>query len=340
MATLLTVREEMAAADSTPHDSGARQLLATYQDGRKWREIAVATVVTPEDVLGTSKSSPPMMRLWDASSRLAVGSLGSSVANHPQECSALKCATENYWLRRYGTAAVAILLVAVVCSVATRWVPHPAVEIGSVRPVDGLTIFAAFFVTALAIERLVEPLSNALLPKAQLTKNAHEAMKQARSTTVEYLDRAAEQSGADERNSDLKVEVPPREAATQAAAGVTKRAQRDDGNDRPPVTTASTAPSKSEADPAEANAAIQDAAAAVEALNVRQLQRATVFWAIATCLGMLVAAAMNLYFMNTVGITIGQRWEEILATGLIIGGGTKPLHDLVKLISSKSAGIS
>jgi len=47
---------------------------------------------------------------------------------------------------------------------------------------------------------------------------------------------------------------------------------------------------------------------------------------------------MNLYFMNTVGLTVGQRWEEILATGLIVGAGTKPLHDLVNLISSKSAG--
>ena len=297
----------------------------------------MATLITPEDVVGTAKSSPAMTRLWDPSSHLAVRSLGSSVANHPQECSALKCAAKNYWLRRYGTAAVAILLVAVVCWAATRWVPHPPVEIGSVRPVDGLTIFAVFFVAALAIERLLEPLSNALLPKAQLAKNAHEAMKQARSKTVEYLDRAAEQFTADEGNPVLKVEVPPSEAATQAATGATTPEQQDDGDDRPPLTTASTAPSKSEADPAEANAAIQDAAAAVEALNVRKLQRATVFWAIATCLGMSVAAAMNLYFMNTVGITIGQRWEEILATGLIIGGGTKPLHDLVNLISSKSA---
>jgi hypothetical protein len=149
-----------------------------------------------------------------------------------------------------------------------------AVEIGSVRPVDGLTIFAVFFVAALAIERLLEPLSNALLPKAQLAKNAHEAMKQARSKTVEYLDRAAEQFTAGEGNPVLKVEVPPSDLATQEPTGVTTPEQKDDGDDRPPVTAASTAPSKSEADPAEANAAIQDVAAAVEALNVRQLQRA------------------------------------------------------------------
>ena len=41
---------------------------------------------------------------------------------------------------------------------------------------------------------------------------------------------------------------------------------------------------------------------------------------------------MNLYFMNTVGLTVGQRWEEILATGLIVRAGTKPLHDLVWIL--------
>lgn len=254
------------------------------------RERAMGTMVTVEDVLGPAKPAP-MTQLWGAG-RMAVRALGSSVANQHQECSELKCATTNFWLRRYGTAAAAVLLVAAVCWAATIWVPHPAADIDSAKPVEGLTIFAVFFVAALAIERLLEPLSNALLPKAELAKGAHDAMKDARSKAVEYH-RAAD--------------------------------HRDDG-------------AVAEADPAEANTAIQTAAAAVEALSVRELQRATAFWAIATCLGMLVAAAMNLYFMNTVGLTVGQRWQEILATGLIVGAGTKPLHDLVNLISSKSAG--
>jgi hypothetical protein len=84
-------------------------------------------------------------------------------------------------------------------------------------------------------------------------------------------------------------------------------------------------------------AAIENAAAKAEKLSVRQLARTTAFWMIATCAGMVVAALMNLYFLSTVGIAATKPWwAEILATGLIIGGGTKPLHDLVKLIS-KSA---
>lgn len=235
-----------------------------------------------------------MKQTWGSSGRFAVNSLGSSVDVHHRGCSALECATKNFWLQRYGTAAAAIILVGLVCWAANRWIPHAPVQISSAKPVDGLTIFAVFFVAALAIERLLEPLSNALLPKAPLAKDAHDALKQAGSKASDYLDRAAEE-------------------------------------------TSSTASSPEAGSISAANTAIDAAASAVERLNVRQLQRATAFWAIATCLGILVAAAMNLYFMNTVGITAGQRWEEILATGLIIGAGTKPLHELVKLISSKSA---
>ena len=44
--------------------------------------------------------------------------------------------------------------------------------------------------------------------------------------------------------------------------------------------------------------------------------------------------ALHLYFLRTVGIQQNNRFLEILATGLIIGGGTKPLHDLVTMISN------
>lgn len=87
----------------------------------------------------------------------------------------------------------------------------------------------------------------------------------------------------------------------------------------------------------EANDKIENAAEKAEALSVRELLRTTTFWVIATCLGMVIAARMKLYFLNTVGITAGSAWEEILAAGLIIGAGTKPLHDLVQMISTKSA---
>jgi len=52
---------------------------------------------------------------------------------------------------------------------------------------------------------------------------------------------------------------------------------------------------------------------------------------------MLMAAVMNLYFLKTVGLTVGDPWEEILATGLIIGGGTNLCTTWFKLISTTPA---
>jgi len=45
---------------------------------------------------------------------------------------------------------------------------------------------------------------------------------------------------------------------------------------------------------------------------------------------------LHLYFLKALGIACGSRWIEIPATGLIIGIGTKPLLDLITLISTKA----
>jgi hypothetical protein len=230
----------------------------------------------------------------------------------PEARSKLECATKNDRLSRYGTAVGAIVIVGLACWAITAWIPHPAaaVNAGAGRTVDGLTIFAAFFVAALGIERLLEPLSNAILPKAEMAQTANSAMRDARTKIERYL------SVADDADR------MPRVGTALASDG----GETGKGVQAAPIA----------ADPSAANRAIKDAAAAKEKLDVLGLQRTTLFWTIATCLGMATAAAMNLYFLNTVGITVGTRWEEVLATGLIIGAGTKPLHDLVALVSAKS----
>jgi hypothetical protein len=67
----------------------------------------------------------------------------------------------------------------------------------------------------------------------------------------------------------------------------------------------------------------------------RHGNRAVVFWAIATAIGILASASLKLYLLSRIGLAAPPRALEILATGLIIGAGTKPLHDLVSLIEAK-----
>jgi hypothetical protein len=65
---------------------------------------------------------------------------------------------------------------------------------------------------------------------------------------------------------------------------------------------------------------------------------------------MAVSAALGLYLLHAVGLPEGswrggpfsaqglRRWVDLLVTGLAVGGGTKPLHDLISnLQASKEA---
>jgi hypothetical protein len=96
--------------------------------------------------------------------------------------------------------------------------------------------------------------------------------------------------------------------------------------------------------------AIQEAAAAQATLDQRRADRAVIFWAVATVLAMAVSAALGLYLLHAVGLPEGswrggpfsaqglRRWVDLLVTGLAVGGGTKPLHDLISnLQASKEA---
>ncbi|HYY79477.1 MAG TPA: hypothetical protein VFD04_09885 [Actinomycetes bacterium] len=89
--------------------------------------------------------------------------------------------------------------------------------------------------------------------------------------------------------------------------------------------------------PTEIEAALHRAAAAKARLEGREQDRAIGYWALATVLAMLGSATLRLYILHELGIANASRGLEILATGLIIGAGTKPLHDLVTNLADRHA---
>ena len=163
-------------------------------------------------------------------------------------------------------------------------------------PLEGLTIFAVFFVAAAGIERLLEPLAS--LVSAD-TKAEYE---QAMNAAADKWDAYAEAVKAHKEAADDK-KVALQGTADEAFEGL-KEAM---------------------------------GAAAAKKSAVSSLTRVVkvVFWAVASIIGILVAASFKLYLLRRVGIASPPRALEILATGLIIGAGTKPLHDLVILIEKK-----
>jgi len=75
----------------------------------------------------------------------------------------------------------------------------------------------------------------------------------------------------------------------------------------------------------------QAAAKKQDELNRKRGERTLVLWAAATVLGMLLSGFAGLYFVSAIlatGSSISPALD-VLVTGLVIGGGSKPLHDLI-----------
>jgi hypothetical protein len=136
--------------------------------------------------------------------------------------------------------------------------------------------FGALFVAALAIERVIEPISDFLGPN---TKNASKLAK----TKVA----AAKSASADK---------------------VTKQAAADQATDD---------------------------------LGVARQLTALATWAAATAIAFVLCGGLKILLLSAIVDTTkgGQpsRWGDLLVTGLVVGAGTKPLHDLVSNIQKSSA---
>lgn len=175
---------------------------------------------------------------------------------------------------------VALAVACVLISLTTKD-PDFLVETNR-RTVDGLTIFAVFFVSATVIERLLEPLSSIILPKKEEADKAGEAQVIAKSALIACESPQAGSAQIEEAEKKVK-------AAGEAKANLAEK----------------------------------------------EWKRTIVMWLLASVIGMYVSASLEIYLLRTVGIGHASRWEEILATGLIIGSGTKPLHDVITIISEK-----
>jgi hypothetical protein len=104
---------------------------------------------------------------------------------------------------------------------------------------------------------------------------------------------------------------------------------------------------ESEAPAITRKAAVDLAAAAQAELDQRRADKAVAYWALASILGLLLSATLGIYLLHIVGLrsdglATDGTWAagilsatgirhalDLLVTGLAIGGGTKPLHDLI-----------
>jgi hypothetical protein len=170
----------------------------------------------------------------------------------------------------------------------------------------GVGIFAVVYIWAQSLERLLEPIASLVYTTDTEVSARDLALKEA-----EQKQAASEKARADaERN--------PQSEESQAKADKAR---------------------------ADAQTALDKAAELKAAVEKKRANRGVAFWSLASASAVLLSAWQNIYLLNLIGAPASDRGFDILATGLVIGGGTKPLHDLITRIqeakdSAKDAGAS
>lgn len=178
-------------------------------------------------------------------------------------------------------------------------------------PSSNYAIYAGLFIMALALERLLEPFSGWFFIKAddQKAKSVASQAHAKRVTQAHVLKTPLHAAASSPPNMDQVA------AAQKAATAETKKA------------------------------------------HVLQSKRAVLMWAVATLLAMLSCAALGIFLLRSVETTTTtgkaapskghaslptpakdpNRVLDLLATGLVVGAGTKPLHDLITQIQTSSS---
>lgn len=76
-----------------------------------------------------------------------------------------------------------------------------------------------------------------------------------------------------------------------------------------------------------------------EDVKTIERNRAIWIWSLATVISTAVCAAVGFSFLELIGVdpVVGGEYADLLVTGLIVGSGTKPLHELISRLESKPA---
>jgi len=169
------------------------------------------------------------------------------------------------------------------------------------RPAHGVTVLAIFYVLAQAIERALLPI--ALLMPTTPPPGAQE----------------------DEKTSILGLEVTTRSQALRVRTAAV-HACAD--------TSTPAAGSQNAEEVARAQA---EKAANWQEVLQQAYVNATTVWALGAAMAFLLCAWLDVYLLNSIAV---EAWDppielDLLITGLAIGGGTVPLHDLIGRIQKK-----
>jgi hypothetical protein len=79
---------------------------------------------------------------------------------------------------------------------------------------------------------------------------------------------------------------------------------------------------------------VGEAANAQAVIDKKTANRTILFWAIASICGLAVSGGFGLFLLQSITSTHVNSFLDLCITGLVIGAGTKPLHDLITNIQT------
>lgn len=163
---------------------------------------------------------------------------------------------------------------------------------------DNVGFFAAFYVVAQAVERFLEPFANVLgvgdKEKAEKEKKTEQDNK---------------------KNAEKELEIANLSFVSTQDVNEKTRVRQDIENATNARDQADSEIKKNE-----------------ELLKKLGTNRAILYWGAASCFAVIASAGLNLQFLAVIGFSGHEPWVDTVVTGMVIGGGTKPLHDLIQLI--------
>jgi hypothetical protein len=232
-------------------------------------------------------------------SRDLGGSPAVQAAANPPRAAA---ATTSPRYPELGTLIVGALVLAAAWAVALWAMPSVLnvirPETPTFDPPDGISAFALFFLAATVVERVIEPFSSGLV-------RASSQQEATRTTTAEPA------TGTGAILGKSKAEALQLRSAL--LAGI--------------VSGTSASPE------ADAKKAAAEQATAEQAV----VNAGFIVWAVATLVAVPIISYFGLSLPVALGVTNTNSTVDVLISALVVGAGTKPLHDFLSNIEKSSA---
>jgi hypothetical protein len=178
---------------------------------------------------------------------------------------------------------------------------------GQVRELaPGVGVFAVLYVLAQAIERLLEPISPFL---------------------GSIMGGAKVETGVPAQGTSTETGVPAQDTST-ARTNARRTVRKGASKKEKLIVERNAALADAKNNPNDL-AAKQACVAAQDDLNQFRANASALAFGVAAFLAMLGAGYFGFLIFRLIGLTAPAVWIDLLVTGLAVGGGTKPLHDLI-----------